>query len=201
MLENRNTRQSPWSCTVLMIARHRSVWIPLWLILLASLWPSGLASATASPLKDLGPAPAFTLDTHGGKRVSLADYLDHGPVIIEFWATWCKPCRKEMPHLQALYERYLEQGLSVLAISQDDPRSQPKIGAFLRSQKLTFPILLDGDSRISRLFRVSAVPTTFLVSTEGRIVALHRGYRDGDERILEQEVRELLASEPAAVTP
>jgi peroxiredoxin len=146
-------------------------------------------------LVDLGPAPVFTLPSYAGARVSLTDYLGHGPVIVDFWATWCAPCRRALPGLQALYDRYRERGLSVLAISTDDPRNQPKIGPFLRAQKLTFPVLLDGENRVARQFHVTTVPATFIVSAEGRLMAIHRGYRDGDEAILEKEILALLGDE------
>ncbi len=169
------------------------------LVLLAALLAVP-ATAAAAPA-DLGPAPAFTLETHAGGRTSLADHLENGPVIIDFWATWCGPCRKALPHLQALQDQYRDQGLTVLAVSIDDPRNQPKIGGFVRSQKLDFPILLDGDSRVARLYRVASVPSTFLVSPEGRVVALHRGYRDGDEKLLAAEVAELFDALTAAEAP
>jgi peroxiredoxin len=155
-------------------------------------------AAAQDKLKDLGEAPHFTLEAYSGRRVTLTQVLQDGPAVIDFWATWCSPCREALPQLQALHEKYSERGLTVLAISQDDPRSQPKIGPFVRSQRLTFPVLLDGDHRVARLWRVSTLPTTFLVDPSGRIVALHRGYRDGDERILEDEILALLARITAA---
>jgi cytochrome c biogenesis protein CcmG/thiol:disulfide interchange protein DsbE len=150
-----------------------------------------LASGDAL-LEDLGRAPDFTLRTLQGDRIRLTEALERGPVILDFWATWCRPCRQALPQLQALYERYREAGLTVLAVSVDDPRSQPKIAPFARSQELTFPILTDGEKRAGRLYRITAVPTTFLISPEGRIVALHRGYRKGDIMLLEKQVRALL---------
>ena len=150
--------------------------------------------ASAVPLKDLGTAPDFRLESQAGEQVGLAEHLARGPVIVDFWATWCGPCRRAMPHLQAIYEGHREQGLTVLALSQDDPRSQAKIGPFIRAQKLTFPVLLDTDSRVSRLYRVATVPTTFLIAPDGRIVAMHRGFRPGEEKQLAAEVEALFAS-------
>ncbi len=164
-------------------------------VLLLMLLLAPTAGLAAPPvLADLGPAPAFILETHDGGRTSLAEHLAAGPVIVDFWATWCAPCRKALPHLQSLQDEYADRGLTVLAVSIDDPRNQPKIDAFARSQKLDFPILLDGDSRVARLYRVASVPTTFLVSPSGRVVAFHRGYRDGDEKLLAAEVAALFAS-------
>ncbi|MFH1845202.1 MAG: TlpA disulfide reductase family protein [bacterium] len=150
-------------------------------------------ASAETTLEDLGPAPAFTLESHDGDRFDLAGYLEKGPVIIDFWATWCKPCRRAMPHLQALYEKYRQRGVTVIGISEDDPRSQAKIGSFLRSQQITFPVLLDGEKQVARQYRVATLPTTFLISSDGQIVSLHRGYRDGDEKLLEQQLEALLA--------
>jgi peroxiredoxin len=169
-------------------------------ILLGGLLPP-VAGAADPELQDLGAAPAFALEAYGGGRIQLEDQLGQGPVIVDFWATWCAPCVQALPHLQALYGRFADQGLQVLAISQDDPRSQPKIGAFVRSRKLTFPVLLDADHRVARLFRVTGVPTTFLISATGRVVALQRGYRAGDEKILAAQVEALLASSEVGETP
>jgi len=157
-------------------------------------------ASAETALEDLGPAPAFTLESHDGDRVDLAGFLEKGPVIIDFWATWCKPCRRALPHLQALYEKYRERGVTVLAISEDDPRSQAKIGSFLRSQRLTFPVLLDGEKQVARQYRVATLPTTFLVSSDGQIVALHRGYRDGDVTLIEQQLEALLAASSQEVS-
>ena len=158
-------------------------------------------AASPATLDDLGPAPAFTLETYEGDEVSLAQYLTEGPVVIEFWATWCAPCRKALPHMQVIFEKYREQGLTVLAISQDDPRSQPKIGPYVTANKFTFPILLDGDKKVARQYRMTAPPATFLVTPEGRVVSLHRGYRNGDEKLLEAEIEALFAQLAAGENP
>jgi len=104
-----------------------------------------------------------------------------------------------LPRYQTIYDKYRERGLSLFAVSQDDPRSQAKIGAFFRSQKLTFPALLDGDKKVGRLFGVQTLPVTIVINTDGRVVAVHTGYRDGDERVLDRQVAELLG-EPAEPT-
>ncbi|MBC8424403.1 TlpA family protein disulfide reductase [bacterium] len=149
--------------------------------------------------EDLGAAPRFTLETVGGEKLSLDDALAEGPVILDFWATWCGPCRKALPHMQELYEAHHEDGLTVLAISIDEPRNRPKINSTVRSLGLTFPVLVDGDKEVARLYRVDSVPTTFIISQAGRVTAYHRGYREGDEKLLAREIRELLDDE--RVTP
>lgn len=156
---------------------------------------SGIASA-AEP--DLGAAPAFTLESTANQSVALATALQAGPVIVDFWATWCGPCRQALPELQQLFERYADRGLTVLAISTDEPRNRPKIGSAARALGLTFPVLIDADKRVARLYRVDSVPMTFLVDREGRIRSLHRGFRPGDIQVLEQGLLPLLeAATPA----
>jgi peroxiredoxin len=168
--------------------------LPLILIALSAASPfSGVASA-AEP--DLGAAPAFTLESTASQSVSFATALQAGPVIVDFWATWCGPCRQALPELQQLFERYAERGLTILAISTDEPRNRPKIGSAARALGLTFPVLIDADKRVARLYRVESIPMTFLVDREGRIRSLHRGFRPGDIQLLEQELLPLLA-EPA----
>ncbi|MBU0741284.1 TlpA family protein disulfide reductase [bacterium] len=167
--------------------------------LVAALMAAALLAPPAAAGEDLGAAPGFTLETPGGEMMSLDDALAKGPVILDFWATWCGPCRKALPHLQALYEEHEGDGLTVIAVSTDEPRNRPKITATVRSLGLTFPVLIDGDKEVARLYRVDAVPTTFVISPAGRVTAYHRGYREGDEKQLAREVRELLAS--GRVTP
>jgi len=154
-----------------------------------------LLTVPAVAAEDLGAAPGFTLETPGGEKVSLGDALAEGPVVLDFWATWCGPCRKALPHLQTLYETHKDEGLTVIAVSTDEPRNRPKINSTVRSLGLTFPVLVDGDKEVARLYRIDAVPTTFLISPAGRVTAYHRGYREGDEKRLAREVRALLAEE------
>jgi len=155
----------------------------------------GLSGPTfASDLEDLGPAPDFTLPLRGGGDATLSETWAGGPVILDFWATWCAPCKKALPRYQAIYDKYKDQGLTIFAISQDDPRSQAKIGAFFASQKLTFPVLLDGDQKVGQLFGVQTLPVTVVIDGRGHVRAVHHGYRDGDERLLERQIAEILAT-------
>ena len=163
--------------------------LPILLVTAAASWATGDAAAAD---KDLGPAPAFTLESTAGDRVSLAAALERGPVIVDFWATWCGPCRQALPGLQQLHEKYAARGLTVLAVSTDEPRNRPKIGTTARALGLTMPVLIDTDKRAAQLYRVEAIPMTFLIDRDGRIQALHRGFRQGDLELLEQELLPLL---------
>lgn len=141
---------------------------------------------------DLGKAHLFRLRTVEGKMFALEEALEKGPVILDFWATWCAPCKIALPRWEELAERYAEHGVQLVTVSQDDPRSQPKILPYLRSQGFEFPALLDGDKQVGRRFRVNSLPTTFLIASDGTILSHHVGYREGDEHAVEAELREHL---------
>ena len=113
-------------------------------------------------------APDFSLQTTGGETITLSE-LRGQPVLIHVWASWCLPCRAEMPAIQRLYDEYRENGFLVLAVnttSQDDPQAA---AAFVEEHKLTFPILLDIEWVVSTLYNVNALPTSFFVDRDGII--------------------------------
>jgi len=117
-------------------------------------------------------APEFTLFSLEGDQVSLADLRGH-PVLINFWATWCAPCRIEMPHIQDRFERYADQGFVVLAVDFDEPAGQ--VEAFRDELGLTFDILLDPGADVQELYRNRSYPTTFFVDEQGVIQVQHIG--------------------------
>lgn len=145
---------------------------------------------------DLGRAHDFRLRTADGATMTLDQALADGPILLDFWATWCAPCKVALPRWDALAKAYSEHGVRLITISQDDPRSQPKILPYMRSQGFDFPALLDGDKQVGRRYRVTSLPTTFLIAKDGRIVTHHVGYRDGDEHEVEDDLRALLGLEP-----
>ena len=110
--------------------------------------------------------------------------------MVNFWATWCGPCRQEMPHLNRLYEKYKSSGFVLLGVNVDeDPRRPPSVAAKLG---VTFPVLLDTDKQVSRLYDLSAMPSTVLIDRDGSVRYIHRGYRDGYEDTYDKQIRELL---------
>ena len=112
-------------------------------------------------------APEFTLPNLDGEDVTLSELLKDGPVIVDFWATWCKPCIKAFPDLQEIFDNYKDCGLKVLAISIDGPRSTSKVGALIASKGNTFEVLLDPSQAVARKFHVTSVPRTVLVRQDG----------------------------------
>lgn len=129
------------------------------------------SAATASAEGQSAPrtgfmAPDFGLTTLEGETVQLSE-LRGQPVLINFWASWCGPCRVEMPHIQAAFETHRERGLVVLAVNQLEPA--PPIANFVDQFGLTFPVPLDSDGQVSRTYQVRGLPTTFFVDAEGVI--------------------------------
>ena len=117
-------------------------------------------------------APDFTLKTPDGQAVRLSD-LRGRLVMVNFWATWCAPCAVEMPALEATYRKYKDQGLVVLAVNQAE--APDKVTQYMRDHNLTFPTVLDTDTSVAQLYRVTGYPTTWLIDREGNLQQLRRG--------------------------
>jgi len=146
------------------------------------------AVATAATTPSTG-APDFTLPSLDGPNLRLQEQRGR-VVMINFWATWCGPCRVEMPHLAKLYEKYRGSGFTVLAVNIDeDPH---KAAGLAKQLGMRFPVLLDTDKKVSRLYDLGTMPSTFLVDRDGRVRYVHRGYRDGYEETYDKQIRELL---------
>ena len=109
----------------------------------------------------------FTLSDPQGKPWHLQD-LRGKVVLVNFWATWCPPCRKEMPDLQALYDKYMDQGFVVLSISDEE---SAKVAPFIAAQKISYPVLLDPASKVHELYQVEGIPKSFVYDREGKLVA------------------------------
>jgi thiol-disulfide isomerase/thioredoxin len=161
---------------------HRRLWIACFVALCAPAWGTAGAEPRAAP-----PVTATLLD---GTRFSLAE---HGGkvVVINFWATWCAPCRAEMPALEAFYRKYRDSGLVILAISLDEPGDAGAVRDVMRSY--TFPAALSAHARYRGLGRIWRVPMTFVVDRRGRLREdLMRETLQVDESLLEQRVAPLL---------
>ncbi|MFZ0390104.1 MAG: TlpA disulfide reductase family protein [Calditrichia bacterium] len=137
-------------------------------------------------------APDFVLKDVNNKNFQLSDNLGKGPVVINFWATWCIPCIEEMKKMKNLYEEYSEKGVQFLAISVDDPKTAGRVKSFARSHRYPFTILLDTNNEVLRLYQGNVPPHTVLIDKKGNVVYSHVGYRLGDEKKLEEEIKKLL---------
>lgn len=141
-----------------------------------------------------GDAPDFTLKDLKGKKVTLSEMLKDGPVLLDFWATWCKSCMHEMPLLDKIRASYADKGLQVVAISVDGPKSVGKVRPFINSSDFDFTVLLDSKQEVRRMFGGTSTPYTVLISQSGEIVYTHLGYVPGDELKIEAKVAELFVS-------
>ncbi len=165
-------------------------------LVLAALATAGPAARAEDASRAARPetAPAFRARTVDGKSFELAAALAQGPVLVDFWATWCKPCLASLPAVRALHERWAARGLTVVGVSIDGPRNFARVRPFVQRLGLGYPIVLDEDGSLQQRFRVSAVPTSVLIGADGRIVRVHTGWAPGEERSLEAEVARLLAA-------
>lgn len=137
---------------------------------------SGAVQASA-PLADLfvvpevarHDAPDFVSENLRGGNSGLADYKGK-VVLLNFWATWCMPCRAEMPGMETLWQRYKEQGFVVVGISNDEG-SKKRVDTFTKLLDLSFPVLLDPEGEVNDLYKVSNMPTSFLIDRNGKIIS------------------------------
>ena len=147
--------------------------------------------AGVTELKEGQRGPVFTLVALDGSRASLETWK--GKVaILNFWATWCQPCALEMPSLEALWRRYRDRGLIVVGVSVDRGAPKGLLEPYVRSLKLTFPILLDPDSKTSDRWRVRALPATFLVRPGGEVAGMAMGAREWNSQEMRALVERLL---------
>ena len=137
-----------------------------------------------------GPAPNFTLQSNAGGQVSLAS-LKGKVVMVNFWATWCVPCRQEMPHLQALYQKYNSLGFELLAVNVEKNNAE---GArkWLQETPVTFPVLFDPENQVTKLYKVQTMPSTVIIGRDGTMRFMHNGYKPGYENDYQTQVRALL---------
>jgi peroxiredoxin len=139
------------------------------------------------------PAPGFELPALSGTAVALGD-LRGRVVFVNFWATWCPPCREEAPALERLYRRLRGEGFEVVGVSIDDPSGREAVERFRDEFSLSFPLLVDPDRSAYRAYQATGVPETFVVDRSGRLAERFVGPRDWDEPRYANAVRTLLAA-------
>jgi len=126
-----------------------------------------LRSANIQVLAERIDPREFTLPLLTGGNVSLSSYRGK-VVILNFWATWCPPCRTEMPSMETLYQRFSAQGLEILAV--DIGENVSTVQQFIRNSGYSFPVLLDSSNRVSSVYGIEAIPTTYIIDREGKII-------------------------------
>ena len=151
-------------------------------------------TSAAGPAASAHSETDFVLPDVGGRDVRLSDFAGR-VVVVDFWATWCTPCVAALPALEELSRRYADQGLTVLGVAIDGPETVATVGPFARRTGVTFPVLLDEESRVVSTFNPSrTVPFQLIVDRHGRVVRRRQGYSPGDEKLLEAELAALLAA-------
>ncbi|GAB4358404.1 MAG: TlpA disulfide reductase family protein [Gammaproteobacteria bacterium] len=148
-----------------------------------------IGGAAQAALKENSPAPDFALKSRSGPNVRLSE-LRGQVVMINFWATWCGPCRQEMPLLESLYKRYRKLGFTLLGVNVEE-NSRPA-ERFLKDVPVSFPILYDNRNEVSKLYQVSGMPSTVIIDRDGKVRFAHTGYVPGDESKYSRMVRKLI---------
>jgi cytochrome c biogenesis protein CcmG, thiol:disulfide interchange protein DsbE len=154
---------------------------------------SALLPSPASAVGDGGRAPEIGLSDRSGKPVRLAD-LKGRVVLVDFWASWCAPCREELPVLEGLYRKYRDKGFVVVGVGLD--QDADKLTKFLRASPLTFPVVHDSAGTVADRYAPPKMPSSYLIDKKGIIRKVHAGFKAADKAVLERELGALLAEKP-----
>jgi peroxiredoxin len=151
------------------------------------------AASSSSPASGATP-PDFQLETLTGETARLSDHLGKEVVLVDFWATFCEPCLASMPHLDVLYKKYKDKGFVVLGVSIDGPDSVAQVRSEVQKLGVTFPILLDQETRVVALYNPkTSAPFSVLIGRNGRIRQKREGYTTGSAAALEADITAALA--------
>ena len=136
-----------------------------------------------------GPAPAFTLTALSGDQQALSQYKGQ-VVMVNFWATWCGPCRQEMPVLDQMYKKYKPAGFTLIGVSID--KEAPAVKELLARKPVSYPVLLDPANQVSKAYHVAEMPSSVIIDRRGQIRYIHRGYKPGDENEYQERIRQFI---------
>ncbi len=148
-----------------------------------------LITRYASAIDEGSRAPQFRADSFDGGRVSLSSSRGK-VVVVDFWASWCEPCGHAMPALDRIYQRYKDHGLVVIGVSVDERARNAR--GFLRRTRVSFPVVHDQDHAVAERYSPPTMPSTYIIDRRGVIRHVHAGFRSGDARVLERQIRDLL---------
>jgi thiol-disulfide isomerase/thioredoxin len=147
-------------------------------------------STSNSSVENVRPAPQFSLANLDGKNVSLKDFANK-VIVVDFWATWCGPCREEIPHLNELYENYRGKGLVVVGISMD-AEGPEVVKQFAKELRMEYPVVMGNENVQQDFGGIVGLPTTFVIDRKGNIVKKYTGYQPAIMQDMEQTIKELI---------
>ena len=149
----------------------------------------GFNAQAIAAKKVQGPAPDFTLKALSGKNMKLSE-MRGTVILLNFWASWCAPCRLEMPLLNDLHNKYQALGFAVLGVNVEEDSNMAR--RYINDRPVDFPILLDNTQQVSKQYKVIAMPTTVLIDRDGNMRYLHQGFKPGDEKKYRKMVKKLI---------
>ncbi len=157
--------------------------------------PGALLAQTQADSIHIPANLKFKVTTVNGDQVNFKDYFGKGPLLVNFWALWCEPCKQEMKAFKVLTEKFKSEGVNMVAINTDQVRSVSKVRAWVNTQKIDFPVLLDPDGDIARdIFSMESLPYSLILMPNGSVYKKHIGYTAGDEKETEKEIVDLITS-------
>jgi peroxiredoxin len=159
-------------------------WTRFGLVALTTVFLATSANATGDQL-----APTFTLPSRGGATIDLAQYKGQ-VVMINFWASWCVPCRQEMPLLESIYKKYKPLGFTLIGVNVEPDQKEAE--NFLKQTPVSFPVLFDAKSKVSGLYNVQVMPTTVFIDRKGNVRLVHQSYQPGAENLYMDQIRALI---------
>ncbi len=136
--------------------------------------------------------PNLSIKLMDGGHTSLDELLKEGPVLIDFWATWCAPCKKAMVFLDKYHQKYEDKGFKVVCISTDSPNSMSRVKSYIRSKKYKFIVGLDPNKQVAQKMNALLLPTSLIINQQREVVWIHQGYLPGDEIEIEEQIRHAL---------
>lgn len=161
--------------------------------------PSSLLPSASPGSSGAGTiAPDFTGRDADGNTFRLSDHLRKEVVLLDFWSTYCEPCKAEFPQLRAMYDRERPNGLLVVGVAMDGPETVADVPAFVKRFDIDFPVVVDDDSRIASLYNPKkSMPLSVIIDRAGRIAVVREGYNPGDERLVAADVAAALGHRDA----